>query len=279
MAGVPSSYKGKIETAYDELSPIYDQTQGTWMKYSAKMILSELRLPDNPVCLDVACGTGLSTFQLAEVCGGKGIIYGADISQKMLDQAESARNRLGLGNVRFLKMDAENLEFPDSVFDIVLSNMSLTHFPDKHRALSEMYRVLKPAGQFCLVYHGRPMHREAHEVARQVASRHPELPSFTKMVEDMFAGYSLDLEDSINLLNQTGFAIANIYGRHSFTWMNPSSMNSEQSAFWALYRQALPLEVREQIGLELVEAARRAAGEKGLKVTNYIVFAWGKKPS
>ena len=44
------------------------------------------------------------------------------------------------------KGDAENLEYPDSMFDVVISNMSFQFLPDKQRALKEMYRVLKPGG-------------------------------------------------------------------------------------------------------------------------------------
>jgi SAM-dependent methyltransferase len=51
-------------------------------------------------------------------------------------------------------MDAENLSFPDNTFDVVYSWGVLHHSPDTERAVSEVYRVLKPGGEAkIMIYH------------------------------------------------------------------------------------------------------------------------------
>jgi len=248
------------------------------MKCFTKMILNEIKLPESPVCLDIACGTGLSTLQLAEACRGKGTIYGIDISAKMIDEANLVVQKQGLSNISYMKMNAENVEFHDSTFDFVLSNMSLNFFPDKQKALSEIYRVLKPGGQFALTYAAGSHNWEIFDVAHTVASRHPELPGFLKAVEDARACF-LGLDDSVELFRRTGFRLTNIYGRHSIYWADPSNLASDQNTWWSIYRQALPTEAVSVIRSEFNEAGREAAApEKKLKFTTYIIFAWGTKP-
>jgi len=273
-----SDFKDKIENTFDDISPVYDEMHEEWMKYSTRIILNEIKLPENPVCLDIACGTGLSTFQLAEACRGKGTIYGIDISEKMLDEANGALQRQGLGNISFMKMDAENIEFPDSTFDLVLSTMSLTFFPDKQKALSEMHRVLKPGGQFALTYPAGPYHREVFDIAYTVASRHPELPGFLKAVEDV-RGCFLGLDESVDLLNRVGLRLTNIYGRYSIGYVSFGWLVSDQGLWWSIFRQVLPPEAVSVIRSEFDEAVRAAvAPEEKLKVTTYMIFAWGTKP-
>ena len=150
--GNPS--KEKIEKAFDDYSSLYDESTGESMVYLTNLMLRETKIPKIPVCLDVASGTGISTFELLKRCNGKGTFYGIDISQSMIEIAENNASKYGFTGINFKKGDAEHLEFPDSMFDLVICNMSFHFFPDKKKALSEMYRVLKPGGQVALLYWG-----------------------------------------------------------------------------------------------------------------------------
>jgi len=69
----------------------------------------------------------------------------------MLDRAgEKAEH---MSNVTLLRMDAENLEFPDKTFDYVVSTFVLCTISDPVKALREMKRVLKPSGQLIALEH------------------------------------------------------------------------------------------------------------------------------
>lgn len=55
----------------------------------------------------------------------------------------------------FYKMDAEELSFPDSTFDTVVSTFTLCSVKDIGTVLDEVYRVLKPGGKFLFLEHGK----------------------------------------------------------------------------------------------------------------------------
>jgi ubiquinone/menaquinone biosynthesis C-methylase UbiE len=176
MGEAKKRFKSSVENSFDKFSDRYDDIFGRWMRYSTNRILDEIEIPDEPTCLDVACGTGISTFELMKLCDGRGIFYGFDISGEMVEIANEIALEHGLDNVKFMKMDAEDIKYSDGTFDLILSNMSLQFFPDKPKALSEMNGVLKPGGQFAFTFNGGPAMQEVIEVMLEVASRHPEIP-------------------------------------------------------------------------------------------------------
>lgn len=100
--------------------------------------------------LDVGTGTGIVANYAARVLKGSGSIVGIDLSEGMLRTAATNADRAGLENVKFLRIDAENLGLSDQSFDSVLSMCAMMHFPDALKALREMHRVLKPEGHLVI---------------------------------------------------------------------------------------------------------------------------------
>lgn len=91
--------------------------------------------------LDVGCGSGWSSFLLAE----KGYsVSGVDLDSNAFEPSETQDCRFYAGSVM-------ELPFPDNTFDIVTSYQMLEHVPNPELGLQEMLRVLKPGGKFCLV--------------------------------------------------------------------------------------------------------------------------------
>lgn len=100
--------------------------------------------------LDVACGYGLNFGVLPPDIR----LTAVEFSPVMLDMAKSHAIQLGL-KVDIREGDAEDLDFPDSTFDTVISSLSTCSFTDPLAALKEMRRVCKPDGNILLVEHGR----------------------------------------------------------------------------------------------------------------------------
>ncbi|MEX1071758.1 MAG: methyltransferase domain-containing protein [Anaerolineales bacterium] len=97
--------------------------------------------------LDVACGRGAVLFPAAEDVGPVGQVIAIDLSDGMVQETTIEVERRGIKNVRVQQMDAENLQFPDRTFDVVLCGFALQFFPHLERGLAEFNRVLKPGGR------------------------------------------------------------------------------------------------------------------------------------
>jgi ubiquinone/menaquinone biosynthesis C-methylase UbiE len=104
--------------------------------------------------LDVACGTGLVSFEAAGVVGASGHVLGIDLSDRMVGVAERRARESKVSNCSFSRMDAEILALPDARFDVVLCALGLMYMPDPARALREMRRVLRPGGRVSLAVWG-----------------------------------------------------------------------------------------------------------------------------
>src|SRR6476646_4577384 len=112
--------------------------------------------------LDIACGTGEPAISLAALLGGEGEVIGVDLSPAPLKIAEERAIQRGLTNATFQQADAHHLPFADNSFDCITSRLGVMFFSDLPRALSEMRRVLKPAGRAILLVWG-PMNQPYFE--------------------------------------------------------------------------------------------------------------------
>lgn len=100
--------------------------------------------------LDLGSGAGNDCFVARAITGENGHVTGLDFTDEMLLRAEENRKKLGYSNVDFVRGDIEDMPLPDNHYDVVLSNCVLNLVPDKVKAFSEIMRVLKPGGHFCI---------------------------------------------------------------------------------------------------------------------------------
>ena len=101
------------------------------------------------IVLDIGCGAGVDSIFAALMAGPSGKVTGIDLVPEMLERAKE-NARLSALNINFLEGSAEDLLFSDNTFDVVISNGVFNLVVDKVKALSEVYRVLKPGGRFML---------------------------------------------------------------------------------------------------------------------------------
>jgi ubiquinone/menaquinone biosynthesis C-methylase UbiE len=97
--------------------------------------------------LDVACGTGLVSFRLAEAVGARGAVVGTDISGEMIETARRFAAERDIANASFERSDAEALPFADGSFDAAVCGLGLMYVPDPVKALGEIRRLLRPGGR------------------------------------------------------------------------------------------------------------------------------------
>jgi SAM-dependent methyltransferase len=92
--------------------------------------------------LEYGCGAGTYSFTLA----ARGAdVTGIDISDVAIEQATAEASRRGLP-IKYVRMDAERLEFSDSTFDLVCG-VAILHHLDLDKAFANLARVLRPGGR------------------------------------------------------------------------------------------------------------------------------------
>jgi len=99
------------------------------------------------VILDVGTGSGLAVRELCKTTPSVGLVVGIDSSEEMIRLAHRRAASAGLKNVKFLKMLAEELRFPDGFFDVVVSNCGI-NVAGFSQSVKEICRVLRPGGVF-----------------------------------------------------------------------------------------------------------------------------------
>ena len=96
--------------------------------------------------LDIGCGPGTITVDLAAASVPKRHVTGLDAAAPVLAQARAHAAGRGVSNVEFVPGDAAALPFPDETFDAVHAHQVLQHVGDPVRVLREMRRVTRVGG-------------------------------------------------------------------------------------------------------------------------------------
>ena len=95
--------------------------------------------------IDIGCGCGATSLQLAELVGPKGKVLGVDVSKPMLDRAQQR----GAGNpvLRFEEADATTYAFERGAADLLFSRHGVMFFAEPERAFTNLRTALKPNGR------------------------------------------------------------------------------------------------------------------------------------
>jgi len=119
--------------------------------------IGKIQLEETMKALDLGCGPGALCFALAEQAHPSSEIYGLDISDDQLDYARQYAGKYHC-TLTFQQGSMDELKFPDSHFDLVMTSMALHATPPEVRraAIAETARVLKRNGQFLLVDWSKP---------------------------------------------------------------------------------------------------------------------------
>ena len=100
--------------------------------------------------LDIATGTGDLAIQLADTKATK--IIGLDISSGMLEVGKQKVSKKGLdATIDMVLGDSENMPFEDNTFDAVTVAFGIRNFETLEKGLAEIYRILKPGGNFVIL--------------------------------------------------------------------------------------------------------------------------------
>jgi arsenite methyltransferase len=148
--------------------------------------------------IDLGSGAGNDCFVARALVGEEGKVIGIDMTKEMIELARANADKLGYKNVQFRYGDIENMPVTSKKAEIVISNCVLNLVPDKEMAVTEICRVLKVGGHFCIsdiVLEG-------------------ELPDKIRGAAAMYAGCvagALQKDEYMALIEKMGFININVH--------------------------------------------------------------------
>jgi len=126
--------------------------------------------------LDIATGLGEPALTAARAAGPTGHVLATDLSEEMMAFAATRAGELGLDNVAFRMMDANEPDLEDAAFDAVLSRWGLMFLAQLDNTLTCIRRCLKPGGRFVAVVWGPPEGAPTNSLADRVIRKKLGLP-------------------------------------------------------------------------------------------------------
>lgn len=122
--------------------------------------------------LDLACGVGSQSIQVAKRVGPSGGVVASDISATMLEHVSRNATRAGLRNIETLECAAEDLDEVHAPFDAAISRLGLMLFPSPRGALKSVQRVLRPGAHFAALVFTTPVNNPFMAQPMAVLLRH-----------------------------------------------------------------------------------------------------------
>ena len=119
-------------------------------------MVSELAPRPGGTVLELAAGAGETGFDAAAILGERGRLISTDFAPAMVQAARRRGAELGLGNVDYRVMDAEQIELDGDSVDGVICRFGYMLMEDVAAALAETRRVLRPGGRLVLAVWGAP---------------------------------------------------------------------------------------------------------------------------
>ena len=151
--------KEQVAKMFDNISEDYDGLNRvislgidvSWRKKVVKLVGE-----NNPQqILDIATGTGDLALMMSQLNPEK--IVGLDISEGMLQVGRQKVSKANLSDkIEMIVGDSENIPFPDNTFDAITVSFGVRNFENLDKGLTEILRVLKPAGKFVVLETSNP---------------------------------------------------------------------------------------------------------------------------
>jgi SAM-dependent methyltransferase len=184
-------------------------------------------------CLDVGCGFGETTQQLAELVGPRGFVVGVDSSPRFIEDATREAREAGVENVAFEIADVQTAEW-EAIYDYAFSRMGTQFFAGPVPAMRAIRGALKPGGKLAKICWRRktesPVWAETEEVVQRFLSRPDEYEADTCGPGPFSLG---NPETTRGILEAAGFDEIELYQR-DFDYFMGTDMDEAVEALLAI---------------------------------------------
>ena len=165
--------------------------------------LVKLGLQSNSKVLDIGCGCGATTLEIAKIVS-EGAVTGLDISVPMLDKAKSEAKIQGIANVDFKVVDVQVEQLAYEEYDSVYSRFGVMFFDDPFEAFKNIFSSVRAGGQLSFVCWQDPSLNPWQSLSLQVIRGYLDMPSPPPRSPGPFAFHEKDYVKEI--LEKSGFS-------------------------------------------------------------------------
>jgi SAM-dependent methyltransferase len=177
-------------------------------------------IKEGDTVLDVGSGSGTDLLVAAIRTGPRGRVTGLDMTDAMIEKARSNIEKSGLKSAKVVKGEATNIPLGDGSIDVVTSNGVLNLVPDKQKAFSEIFRVLKQGGRLQLA------DIVTSEDVQAACGIVPQLWA------DCIGGASVE-KDYLDMIRKAGFSDVEVVDRIDYFASSPESVRRLTKTFGA----------------------------------------------
>jgi ubiquinone/menaquinone biosynthesis C-methylase UbiE len=272
--------KRNISGIFSRAASTYDQVGFRFFYYFGKRIVELMDIQKNDKILDVASGRGAILFPAVNKVGPHGSVIGIDIAEGMVQKTTEEIKKYEYSNAKMLQMDAENLEFQDNSFDIILYGLCIFFFPQYEIALNESFRVLKPNGRIGISTFCRTTY-EVNVWIYELVEQYLPKNKREKQHEEEDNDYSIfeTIEGMQKVLTKAGYK--EIYNKvEEKNFVCPNAEELWKFLWSAGYRRALEQidsENLEKLKDEILTNFQKYKGQDGLNWNIKVLFTFGRK--
>lgn len=262
-----------------EVASIFDELS-FWAARFGILLFDNLEINKNLKILDLGCGNGFPLFELAYVFGSSCEITGVDIWQAGLARAISKQKIHQLPNIKILEANGENLPFPDSSVDLIISNLGINNFADPAKILSECHRVLKTEGKIVLTSNLNGHFQEFYTVFRSVLTSFSNQSYLDKLKAN--ENHRGTKDSTINLLESAGLSITKtVEDKFYLKYVDGSALLNHslvKVGFLSGWKNCVSPENHVEVFTKLEQTLNDLANQQGeLKMTVPMLYIEAKK--
>ena len=156
-----------------EMQPVLDRM----LQPFADRLVAEAFPGEGRWVLDIGCGAGATTLEMARRLGPEGLCLGVDISGPLVAAAKARAEAEGVQAAGFVEADAQAYRFDAGAFDAVISRFGVMFFDDPEAAFANIRKGVRPDGTLTFVAWRSPIENPFMITAVQAAA--PFLPEMT----------------------------------------------------------------------------------------------------
>ncbi len=234
-------------------------------------LLSAAAFAPGEQVLDIGCGAGATSLQVARLVAPGGSVTGLDISAALIATCRERAREAGLANIRFVVGDAASADLGGALFDRVVSRFGVMFFDHPYEAFRHLHGFLRPGGRLDFVCWAAPEDNPWTAPIRETAQRYAPAPPPPPRAPGPWALQEPDYVRDI--LGNAGFRDIGIDLWRGDQYVGGPGADPAMAAAFILeslgMAEALrdrPAEIRHQALSDLEQAYRPYHGSDGVRV-------------